>query len=381
MDALDLKRQFHRSKNLTLVFSQLLAGRESRVEIASVSGLDRAAVTRATTQLIELGLVSETTNRSESGTGRPRIQLALAGHRYWVVALHIGIGSVAATSVGIDGTIGPRAFYHHRRNAEEVLAVSRLAIADVCATRSESPLGVGVIAGSWIASEEAKVPHSYDPGWQRLPFREKLANSVKLPVVLWPMALGHAQANLLFGLVPPTETFGHLYIGSIVEYALAYHGKVWWNRNGAGGILENMPIPTIDRHYDTVQNLISDEGLVEQARELALIDPSDDFETVLTLAQSEHANSKALQDLLDLRAKHTGRLITQLQEVVPLPTIVLSFSITRQLRGLELVTEELEKTCKRTRAPKIVHGGEITRSTQLAASATFLHWLLTDTAG
>ncbi|OKL49557.1 hypothetical protein BSR29_00955 [Boudabousia liubingyangii] len=378
----ELREYFAKSTNPAIVFSKILAGHHSRVSIAKASGLDRASVTRCVAGLADLGLVTESDLTQKGGLGRPRRSLELLNEENWIVAIHIGYHTVAVGAVGIGGVVLNRTVKKHDRSVASVLQVCLAGIQFHTRQQNCPPLGISVTVGGRVSTQSQIILSMPEFGWQDVDLRTPLKEATGLPVVLSPTALAHAQANLLYGLVGSDDTFGHLYIGSIVEYALIQKGESWSGSGIASGILENLPVKTLSGSYGTVRELVSDEGVTALAQQRGLLPKSADFEDLLMLTGEDarlpkpSAQVAGLQEILDWRAQNVATLIQQLNEVVPVPKVVLSASIIRQPEGMEVVQKTIGEYWRDSQPPQILSGGELSRGGMLAPTAAFLAKLI-----
>lgn len=380
LSAGELREKFSSSRNPAIALHHLICGATSRIEISQRSGLDRASVTRAVAKLIEWRVVEESALTQLRATGRPRVQLRV-NPDYWIVGVHIGVHSVAVIRMGIDGTTYERLSVSHDRTVKSVIGAIVPIVERMRAKNTVPPLGLGIAIGGWVDPATQRIVRLPSFNWSDIDLRGILAAATGLPVVLRPMAVAHAQANLLFGHVGRTDTFGHLYIGSIVEYAIAYNGEVWWRDKGTGGLIERLPLILADGSYATVSEAVSDEGLVVYARDRGLLDKDGSFEDILEVAATGGKYQEHFQALLDERADNVGRLVCQLQEVVSVPTVILSASMVRQDNAVSRVQEFVRKYSVSGSATRVIGAGDIISSTSQATGAALISELLEPASG
>lgn len=375
----ELKYYFAKTTNPAIVLRKILAGHNSRVSISKASGLDRAAVTRSVAGLAEVRLVTEGNSAKNGGQGRPRRNLEILNQKNWIVSIHIGYHTITVGAVGIGGVVFDRTVAKHDQSADSVLSVCLKGIEQQITQQPYAPLGVGVTIGGRVSTQSQVILSMPDFNWHNLDLRAKLIDATGLPVVLSPIALAYAQANLMYGLVDSSDTFGHLYIGSIVEYALIQKGESWCGNGIATGILEHLPVKSLRGEYGTVRELVSDEGITALAKQRGLIEETFDFEEILRIVRNSKDNTlqtSQLQQLLDWRAENVAALIQQLNEVVPVPKIVLSASITRQPDGVATVRKAIQDNWSCPSRPQIISDEKISRSGMLAPTAAFIGKLI-----
>lgn len=359
---------FGRSRLPARVIRRLAGGSASRTELARDLHLDSGSMSRVSARLVNSGLATEKIDANAGGgVGRPSALLTLNEKDYWLIGLHVGVNGISASKVGIGGTVTTRVISPHDGTVSGVVDASQSAVEEIVAAEGRQPLGVGVSIGGWVC--EGTVVRFTDLGWEDVPLEKHLTQATDLRVCVDSIGRAHAQSNLLFGLVSPTETFGHLYVGSVVEYALAVNGTVLRSNLG-DGILSTIPIRTINGTTLSVRAGVSDKGVTEAACAAGLVAPGDGFETLIALAES--GDEKA-SDMLLTRARHCAALICHIHEIVPLPKLVISASIVRWLPGAHALDEALTRLKWASQPPVIVRGGDVTCS--LAQAAASCVWI------
>ncbi|WP_336646186.1 ROK family protein [Microbacterium sp. USHLN186] len=339
----------------------VIAGVRSRAEIARESGLDTGTVTRAVTALIEAQVLTESTGAvtSRPGRGRPSRPLHVAEEEFWAVGLHIGVRDITASAVGLGGSSLARVARRHDGSVESALDACLQGTAAVRESMRTQPMGIGVAVGGRVDSRCGRIVEMPRLGWTDVPLADEIARATGLPCTVRSMAQAQAQANVVYGQVSAKATFGHLYVGYIVEYCVVIGGEVWAPEQRYGGAIDSLLLRTDDGRCGTVQELVSDDGILAQAHTAGLIVGDVDLDAVLDPSTDDPRERAALKGLLHHRAELVGDLVTQLQEVIALPAVVMSASMARQSDALDIVRERIAAGDDARTPPDILSGGPV----------------------
>ncbi|MBN9643229.1 ROK family protein [Corynebacterium mendelii] len=364
----ELTALFRRTRKAGQIIRHLSAAPATRAELADHLGFDSGTVSRSVAKLISIGLVVEGEATKPGQVGRPSPVVYLNTDALWICGLHIGVYSLSVTCVDVTGRPGDRVSVPHGQSPSSVVAAAAEAIRSLCARRGSDPLGVGVAVGGWVDTDGSTVLRFPALDWHRVPLGAHLEKELGLPVKVQSVARSHAQSNLVFGLVQPDATFGHLYVGSVIEFALSHHGQVLCGELG-DGMLDQLPVRTIDGRTGTARSLVSDGAVTEQAIEAKVLRPGDTFEVLMDVAVTDTAEGEKTRRILSRRVDNCAALIACIHEVLPLPKIVVSASIIRQPCGFTELCAAVAARSWVTRPPTLIHGGEVITSTAQAAAS------------
>ncbi|MGW4715023.1 ROK family protein [Nocardia sp. NPDC004260] len=215
-------------------------GPAPRSSIARHAGISPATVTWQTRALLEAGLIVELPETAgASGIGRPHSPLALDTADNVAIAVHIAATHTTVAVVDIGGTLRRTTKVPHRTHAPyDILAT---AAAEVCRVRDESDglriVGLGVATGGRVdRTAGSVVDHSF-LRWRDVPVREYLAARTGLPTQLDSHTRALMHAEQLFGRMGATASSVVLFVGNVIDVAIAVHGQVHYGpRSGAGSI-------------------------------------------------------------------------------------------------------------------------------------------------
>ena len=213
----------------------------SRADVARRTGLTAQTISNLVRQLIDSGLVVETT-RVTGSRGAPPIQLEVNPDAAFAVGLDLDTDHVTAVLVDLSGAV--RARIHH-----EVSMASPSAALDLCveATRalaSELDLsmdqvwGVGVgIPGPMRPGPDGTYlvsPIAF-PEWHDVPLAEQLHERLGLPVFIENNATAAALGEHWHGAGRHLSAFFYVYLGSGLGGGLVVQGAPFDGHTGNAG--------------------------------------------------------------------------------------------------------------------------------------------------
>jgi predicted NBD/HSP70 family sugar kinase len=95
-----------RRSNLSAVLGHVhLRGPTSRSQLTTATGLNRSTIADLVGELASLGLVTERRSARSDGPGRPSPIVAAASHGAVVLAIDLGVDSIAVATVGLGGHV------------------------------------------------------------------------------------------------------------------------------------------------------------------------------------------------------------------------------------------------------------------------------------
>lgn len=168
-------RRHNLSRLLTLVHRE---GAQSRAALTRRTGLNRSTIAGLVTELVTLGLVSETGPAAPAGVGRPSPLVTAAGSVV-VLTVNPDIDAVTVGLVGLGGVVHKRIRYPVATAPTATEAVNLVA-ALVEGMRSELDsrfrvLGVGVAVPGLVERSTGTVTLAPHLGWRDEPLAERIA--------------------------------------------------------------------------------------------------------------------------------------------------------------------------------------------------------------
>ncbi|NGO11658.1 ROK family protein [Streptomyces sp. HC44] len=326
-------------------------GPVARSGIARLSGLSPAAVSRQCTDLARLGLVREMPELvAAGGVGRPQIPVDLhtgdAGDTGGplAVGVHIGVPRSTFCLTDLRGTVVARRDFRHDGIPAAALAdeVGR-GLAAFLAERAPAPapapeptartaaapgsrlLGVGAAIGGWVDPATATVVRHDALGWHQHPLGAELRRHTGLPVRVDNHARAVAQSELLFGGRAARRSLLHLFVGNVVDAALAIAGVVHRGPRSGAGEVAHLPVPesTVEcpcGRTGCLEATVSDTVLARRAAELGIVpEPSAPL-----LVDAAAAGDRRADALLRERARGVGRATGLLLDVLNPDLVVVT---------------------------------------------------------
>jgi predicted NBD/HSP70 family sugar kinase/biotin operon repressor len=233
-----------RGNNLRAVTGLLASGGpQSRADLARGSGLSRTTVSSLVTELLENGLVVETSERGtpyKGGSGRPPLLVALALRPGGVAGVDIGHGHVRVAVSDRSARILAEADVV--TDADPQGGATLDLAADLVRRVSEEagiPAGellvVGLCVPSPINRRSARVDQAVLPGWNELAPADELGRRLGLPVVLDNDANLGAMAEHQHGAARGTTDVVYVKLASGVGAGLVLGGRLHRGVAGLAG--------------------------------------------------------------------------------------------------------------------------------------------------
>jgi len=178
---LDSVRRHNLSTVLTIAHN---VGPVSRSDVTRETGLNRSTVGALVTELVELGLVTETGPDTNLRVGRPSPVIS-PNPRVAALAVNPEIDAVTVGLVGLDGRVQQRRRVPlaHAPSPEEAVAAAVQAIEGLVETASvDRVVGIGVAMPGLVRVADGLVRRAPHLGWVDVDFAGMLAEATGLPV-------------------------------------------------------------------------------------------------------------------------------------------------------------------------------------------------------
>ncbi|MFG3049329.1 ROK family transcriptional regulator [Kitasatospora sp. NPDC048239] len=302
----------------------LAGGPLTRTALGRATALSPAAVSRHTADLTGLGLLRELPPADgPPRAGRPRLPLDIDTRHHLACGVHIGVPWITFALLDLRGRVVAHERLPRRGDANAVLTAIRTHLPGFLARRAagHSLLGLGVVTGGWVDSERGSVVEHGPLGWRDVPVREVLVGATRLPVHVDGHARALARAELLFGAGRGATELVQLFIGNVVDAAIATGGTVLRGRRSRAGDIGHLPVPgstepCLCGRTGCLQAAVSEHTLARRAHAQGLI-PAPDFDRLLALAGAgERAALRLFEERLRLAAPTAALLLDMLNPEV-----------------------------------------------------------------
>jgi predicted NBD/HSP70 family sugar kinase len=166
-------------------------GAMSRARLTALTGLNRSTVGALTTELVDAGLVRETTPVGRGRAGRPSIVVQPESARTFALAIDLGVEHVIAARIGLGGVVFDRREIRHREGqhdlAKTVASIHRLLESMLAsAPKNSTCVGVGVGIAGVVGVDDNVVRFAPNLRWVDVPLGSMLSDRLRdrLPVVV-----------------------------------------------------------------------------------------------------------------------------------------------------------------------------------------------------
>lgn len=175
----------------------------TRTELAQMTGLNRATITRLVRELIALGLVCED-GVLAAAAGRPAISLRLNSAAGMIIGAEIGFASVSAIVTDFTPTIVTRVERKLRpdehRDAALDQAMNAFCAAYEAAIRWKRPVfGMGLGVPGLVDAATGTLLFAPNLGWSDVPLKQMLEDRLRIPVLVDNVASVSALGESTFG--------------------------------------------------------------------------------------------------------------------------------------------------------------------------------------
>lgn len=236
----------------TRVFTTILTRSPiSRIDVARLTGLSQAAVTKAVAPLVTAGLINDSLDPTLTGLpGRPVSPVAVVPEA--VVALGVKVNADELIGVATDLTTRIIASERVPLVSHEPAAVID-AIVDLCASLQDaigglgSRLGcVGVAVSGDVDTETGVVRDSALMGWRGVDLGAALSERLSQEVVVENDVRALTIGEHWFGVGLGTGSFAIVTIGRGIGSGLHLNGEVVEGAYGVAGEIGHLPLTTPD---------------------------------------------------------------------------------------------------------------------------------------
>jgi predicted NBD/HSP70 family sugar kinase len=228
------------STSRTAIIEALLEnGSMSRTDLAASIGLSRSALTGLSRELIEQGLILESSSSyDKQHTGRPSILLSLnAEHGYF-----IGAGLTEDPPMMVLTDLHGNSLAQHRmRHAAQPQAVAAAiedGITHLIRTRKisrQKVLGIGVALSGYVDHSHGICLQSNALGWRDVPIAEIIERVTKIPTYIDNDAHAVATGQKLFGHARESKNFSIVMLGKKIGEGHYINGRLHRGHAGAAG--------------------------------------------------------------------------------------------------------------------------------------------------
>ncbi|MGH3628289.1 MAG: ROK family protein, partial [Sciscionella sp.] len=249
-----------RRNNLEVVARHLaLAGRASRADLATATGLTNSTVARLVTELQNLGLVRDVGTAPARGAGRPGAWVELDGTGLLVVGCEVNVHRMVVRVCDLGGRLRVRIVRHVDASAMSAAAATRH-LGRLCRQAIEEAMSAAPVnelaPGPSVVTVVAGVPGTVDGStqtvitapnlhWANFPLAAALGDALNLAGV--PVTIGNdanfaALAEFWCGLHAGTDDLVYVTGDVGIGGGLIVGGRLLASANGQAGEIGHMTL-------------------------------------------------------------------------------------------------------------------------------------------
>jgi predicted NBD/HSP70 family sugar kinase len=286
-----------RPAEATVFTTVLTRGPVSRVDIARMTGLSQAAVTKAARPFIDAGYIEELPNRDRvvTGAGRPASPLAVRAEREFFVGIKITADELIGVVTDLRARIlharhVPLASHEFDRVVTQIADLAGELLDQDDAYRERTHC-LGVALSGDVDRASGKVRYSPFIGWNDVELAARLTGASGLITTLENDVKALTVAEQWFGEGVDTSSFALVTVGAGIGCGLVVNGRVVSGAYGVAGEIGHVPVaddgpPCHCGGRGCVEAIASTEAIVAASRVAAGWDLTMD--DAVALARSGH---------------------------------------------------------------------------------------------
>ncbi|GAA1566229.1 ROK family transcriptional regulator [Kribbella karoonensis] len=322
-----------RQQNYSTIMRELMrSGPTARTDLAAAIGMSTGSVTRLTGALVRSGLVRESPEPTQRGTGRPKVPVAIDDSTYGVIGVHFGLHRVNICLSDLRGQLLAEAHTSERTtDFDRLVRSAARSVRKMIDGHSLTVLGIGASTGGWVDSAGGVVHSQPVLGWHDAPLAAALRELVEVPVIVDSQVRALALAEHWFGAATGVDNFVHLFVGNVIGAGYVFNGAPYRGAYSAAGGLDHLPVagrsgePCTCGSRNCFAMVGGDLEVARRARAAGLI--TDDQEVYDVFALAVNGDPRARRLLHD-RAALVGSATATLIELLDPELVVIGGGIT-----------------------------------------------------
>jgi predicted NBD/HSP70 family sugar kinase len=232
-----------------LVFTTVLTGGPlSRADVAELTGLSAAAVTKAMRPLADAGYLveEEPADHGSRRVGRPATPVRVCAERCYFAGVKVTGDELIGVVTDLQATIcavAHRPLLSHE--VGDVVAALAELVGDLLGESRDYRRrfgGLGVSVGGDVDPESGTVRYSPFLGWRQVPLVRLLAEATGLHVLLENDVRALTVAEQWFGAGVGARSFAVVTVGTGIGCALFVNGAVVAGAHGVAGEIGHLPV-------------------------------------------------------------------------------------------------------------------------------------------
>ncbi|UFJ39611.1 ROK family transcriptional regulator [Brevibacillus humidisoli] len=351
--------QWMKSVNKSVILNLIrLHGPISRAEIAKMCKLTPPTVTNIVGELLESGIVIESTLGESSG-GRKPILLRINTEAFCVIGVNAGAKTLRVIATLLDNTVVKETVSRlpSRPSAEEFLDTVKRAIRAVIdeVKLSQKPiLGIGVGMHGLVNPENGVALFAPHPDLRDVPVKDVLEEEFQLPVEVDNDVRAQAMAESWFGQAQGVANFISMYVGTGIGAGIFLNHQLFHGMSHTAGEIGHTTVdidgpPCCCGNRGCLEALADGSAIARRAREaieqgkstlLAEWGASEEITGNMVYEAAKQGDQVAI-DLLAQTGRYLGVGVANVIHTLNPSLIILSGGVAR---AGEYVLEPLRKT-------------------------------------
>ena len=332
--------------------------RISRADIARVTGLNRATVSDAVTELMKDGVVAEV-GIGSSVAGKPPILLSMVDDARCLIGVDLAESEFRGAVIDLRGKIIHRLnLAINGRDGDAALA-SVYGLLDKLIPLAESPLlGIGIGTPGLINTRQRVVRNAVNLDWHDLPLGDLLDERYKMPVHIANDSQAAALAEFTFGDSKNISNLIVINIGRGTGAGIVLNRQLYYGDSfGAGEFGHVAYVENGERcrcgHYGCLETVASSQAIVRSARTIAKNDlhselyrfvASPEEINIDIVSQAFEAGDDAIRTLITEAGRYMGFAAANLVGILNVNRIVIAGSAARFGQALlEPIKQEIKR--------------------------------------
>jgi predicted NBD/HSP70 family sugar kinase len=333
-----------RQQNYSTIMRELMrSGPTARTDLATAIGMSTGSVTRLTGALVRAGLLRESPEPAQRGTGRPKVPVAIDDSTYGVVGVHFGLHRINMCLIDLRGQLIAEVHTSERTTSFERLARSAArSVRKLIDGHALTVLGVGASTGGWVDSARGLVHGQPVLDWQEAPLASTLHELLDLPILVDSQVRALALAEHWFGAAVGVDNFVHLFVGNVAGAGFVFNGSPYRGMHSAAGGLDHFPVagrssePCTCGSRNCFAVVGGDLEVARRARGAGLITDEQEVYDVFALALGGDSRARRL---LQDRAALVGSATATLIELLDPELVVIGGGISAPVDHVSILRE------------------------------------------
>lgn len=332
--------------------------RISRADIARVTGLNRATVSDAVTELMKDGVVAEV-GIGSSVAGKPPILLSMVDDARYLIGVDLAESEFRGAVINLRGKIIHRLnLAINGRDGDAALA-SVYSLLDKLIPLAEGPiLGIGIGTPGLINTRQRIVRNAVNLDWHDLPLGDLLDERYKMPVHIANDSQAAALAEFTFGDSKNISNLIVINIGRGTGAGIVLNRQLYYGDSfGAGEFGHVAIVENGERcrcgHYGCLETVTSSQAIVRSARVIAKNDLHSKLYRLVAspeeinmdiVSQAFEAGDDAIRTLITEVGRYLGFAAAILVGILNVNRIVIAGRVARFGQALlEPIKQEIKR--------------------------------------